>query len=162
MDKTRIVLVNIFLSSIVIFLFLFVLNLEVDRLSPLPGRFEMLFWPLLFLGSSLIIWATVTLYKHGGATGAPADPTRHLVSKGPYRWLRNPIYLGDILLLFGLAFFTRSRAIFIMAASSVLLADLFVRFYEEPRTARRFGEEYIQYCQNVPRWIPRFLKKRRS
>jgi protein-S-isoprenylcysteine O-methyltransferase Ste14 len=155
----RVLVVNLIFSGLVIAVIGFIIYLDRRWLCPLPEDLEIFAWPLLILGSFLVIPAALTLWKHGGSTGAPTDPTRKLVTIGIYRWLRNPIYLGDVLLLFGLSFSTRSIAVLILAILFVPSVDLFVRLYEEPRAERRFGEDYRQYKHSVPRWIPRFPRK---
>jgi protein-S-isoprenylcysteine O-methyltransferase Ste14 len=159
MDRIRVLAINVILSVVVIAFIALVMKLDRDWLPPIPRVFELLFWPLFLLGSFIIIWAVITLLKHSGASGAPADPTRKLVTAGPYRWQRNPIYFGDILLLFGVAFFTRSLALFFVALFSIPCVDLFVRCFEEPRTERRFGGDYRKYKQSVPRWIPQIPRR---
>jgi protein-S-isoprenylcysteine O-methyltransferase Ste14 len=151
----RIIALNIFLSLLAIFSV--VLLLEMDALWPalLPGWVRPIAWILFVPGSALIIWAAVTLAKHSGASGAPGDPTKKLVTTGPYRWMRNPIYAGDALLVFGVAFFTHSPTLLIVAFLLLPCMDLFVRRVEEPHTEQRFGDAYREYQQRIPRWIPK-------
>jgi protein-S-isoprenylcysteine O-methyltransferase Ste14 len=155
MRTIRTILINLLLSILAIILV--ILGLRLDPLWPfsLSPALALIFWPLLLLGSTLILWAAWTLAKHSGATGAPADPTRFLVIVGPYHWLRNPIYLGDILLLFGLACYLGSPTILLLALLSIPIIHLFVCYIEEPLTERRLGEPYRQYKHSVPRWLPK-------
>ena len=89
----------------------------------------------------------------GGGPGFSAQP-EHLVTTGPYGVVRNPMYLGHLIFLVGLVALTRSP---------VALAGLFIqsrRFAEriaidERRLADRFGHEYVEYVEHVPRWLPR-------
>jgi protein-S-isoprenylcysteine O-methyltransferase Ste14 len=159
MGKIRVLIYNILISGLVIAVSALVLELDERWLHPLPDELTILAWPLFFLGSILILLAVFILLKFSGSTGAPADPTQELVTSGLYRWLRNPIYLGDILLLFGVAFFTQSLAFLLLAILSIPCADLFVRLYEEPKTERRFGEGYREYKRFVPRWIPKIPRR---
>jgi protein-S-isoprenylcysteine O-methyltransferase Ste14 len=130
---------------------------RVDGLwcKPLPGALMIVAWPLLAAGAILIVAAAYTLVKHSGATGAPGDPTLKLVTTGPYGWIRNPIYAGDALLLIGVAFLARSPTFLAVSFAFPPCIDLFVRSVEEPRAERRFGERYVDYKRDVPRWIPR-------
>lgn len=158
MKTIRILALNLFLSAVVIAFAAVLLQLDRIWLEPLPKEYEIAAWPLFIIGSSLIISSAYTLLKLSGSTGAPGDPTRKLVTTGLYRWMRNPIYAGDALLLFGIAFFARSIILLLVAIFFLPCIDLFVRLVEEPRIERRFGEDYIKYKQSVPRWIPRISK----
>ena len=150
----RILLLNLVLSAFAIILVVSLLKIDRSQFSPLPAVTEMLAWPLFVVGTLIIISAAYTLSKYSGATGALGDPTRNLVVVGPYRWLRNPIYAGDILLLFGVAFFLSSFLLFFLACVSIPAFHFVVCLIEEPRTEKRLGAEYRKYKQKVPRWIP--------
>jgi protein-S-isoprenylcysteine O-methyltransferase Ste14 len=106
-------------------------------------------------GGLLAVWCILTFALVGKGTPAPFDPPRRLVISGPYRYLRNPMYLGAVLALFGAALFYRSRALAIYAACFLLASHLFVVGYEEPTLGRLFGGEYDAYRSRVRRWLPR-------
>jgi protein-S-isoprenylcysteine O-methyltransferase Ste14 len=106
-------------------------------------------------GGLLAVWCILTFALVGKGTPAPFDPPRRLVISGPYRYLRNPMYLGAVLALFGAALFYRSRALAIYAACFLLASHLFVVGYEEPTLGRLFGGEYDAYRSKVRRWLPR-------
>lgn len=89
----------------------------------------------------------------GKGTPAPFDPPRHLVIRGPYRFVRNPMYLGAAALA-GAALFFRSAALAAFVALFLLITHVFVVFYEEPTLRRSFGNVYESYCQRVHRWLP--------
>jgi protein-S-isoprenylcysteine O-methyltransferase Ste14 len=91
----------------------------------------------------------------GRGTLAPVDPPRHLVRVGLYRYVRNPMYLGVLLVLVGEALFFESETLGFYAAIMALAYHLFVVLYEEPRLSSLFGEEYERYRRAVPRWVPR-------
>lgn len=146
---------NIFFSLLALVVMYALFQLDALWAFALPGWLVPLAWPLLLAGSGLIFWAAVTLNRQGGASGAPGDPTKYLVDGGPYRWIRNPIYAGDILLVFGLAFFNSSPSVLVAALALPIVVDLYVRKIEEPRTAERLGKPYLDYLQEVPRWFPR-------
>ncbi|MGH9905327.1 MAG: methyltransferase family protein, partial [Pyrinomonadaceae bacterium] len=86
----------------------------------------------------------------------PVDPPKHLVVRGLYRYVRNPMYVLVVIVLIGEAIFFMSLAVLIWAGVFIVLASLFVMFYEEPYLRRRFGESYERYTQTVGRWIPRY------
>lgn len=109
---------------------------------------------LATFGAAVALWCIVSFVHHGKGTPAPFDPPRHLVTRGPYRFVRNPMYLGATLALAGAAVFYRSVALAEYAAIFLLAASLFVLGYEEPKLRRTFGHEYDAYCHRVDRWFP--------
>ena len=107
------------------------------------------------LGACISLWCVKDFVVRGKGTPAPFDPPTRLVLQGPYRYARNPMYVGLFLVLIGEAMLYAS--LFILLYSLVLLsaAHMFVVFYEEPTLRREFGESYEQYLRSVPRWLPR-------
>lgn len=93
----------------------------------------------------------------GRGTPAPMVPPSRLVVVGFYRYVRNPMYLGFFVGWAGLwIVFARADLIAILVAVlGVLSVALFVLLYEEPTLRRKFGADYVEYCRNVRRWIPR-------
>jgi protein-S-isoprenylcysteine O-methyltransferase Ste14 len=104
------------------------------------------------MGAGLAIWCVLTFAFVGKGTPAPFDPPRRLVVQGPYRLVRNPMYLGAGLALAGAALVYESLALFGFAALFFLASHLFVVGYEEPTLRRTFGEDYVAYCTRVRRW----------
>ncbi len=90
----------------------------------------------------------------GKGTPAPFDPPRCLVVRGPYRLVRNPMYIGAALAVAGTALFYQSVQLLAFVAGFLLVTHLFVMLYEEPTLRRTFGPEYQSYCQRVHRWWP--------
>jgi protein-S-isoprenylcysteine O-methyltransferase Ste14 len=109
---------------------------------------------LVVLGGALALWCILTFALIGKGTPAPFDPPRKLVAAGPYRWVRNPMYVGAGTTLAGAALFYQSAALVAFAAGFFLAAHLFVIFYEEPTLERAFGAQYADYRNAVPRWVP--------
>jgi protein-S-isoprenylcysteine O-methyltransferase Ste14 len=106
------------------------------------------------LGAVLALWCVFTFAFVGRGTPAPFDPPRRLVERGPYRLLRNPMYVGATLALAGAALLYRSLALLGFCALFLAVCHLFVVLYEEPALRHRFGEEYAAYCARVRRWGP--------
>jgi protein-S-isoprenylcysteine O-methyltransferase Ste14 len=104
---------------------------------------------LLLYGICLWSFAAV-----GRGTPGPWDAPTRLVAVGPYRWVRNPIYIAAVLVLLGEAWLFMSLAVFVYAMLAAVGCHVFVVLYEEPTLRRRFGAEYEQYERNVRRWIP--------
>jgi protein-S-isoprenylcysteine O-methyltransferase Ste14 len=103
----------------------------------------------------LIALACVSAFAFiGKGTPAPFDPPRRLVVRGPYRFVRNPMYIGAALALAGAALFFQSALLFAFVVGFLVVTHLFVLIYEEPTLRRSFGPEYLQYCRKVHRWWP--------
>jgi protein-S-isoprenylcysteine O-methyltransferase Ste14 len=83
------------------------------------------------------------------------DPPTELVVTGPYRWVRNPVAAGVVAMIGAEVIFFSSTGILLLFVLVLCLAHLQVVLIEEPKLTKRFGESYRQYCQRVPRWIPR-------
>jgi protein-S-isoprenylcysteine O-methyltransferase Ste14 len=106
------------------------------------------------IGAALALWCIVTFATIGKGTPAPFDPPRKLVIRGPYRFVRNPMYIGATLALAGAALFYRSLPLLAYAAAFLIVCHLFVLAYEEPTLRRTFDPDYEAYCQRVRRWWP--------
>jgi len=108
----------------------------------------------LLLGVAAYCWSAASFALVGKGTPAPVDPPKALVVAGPYRYVRNPMYLGVVLVLVGESLVFASPMMLRYAALILLAFHLFVVYYEEPHLRRRFGEAYVHYCRSVPRWLP--------
>lgn len=115
--------------------------------------------PLIVIGASVLLWCIWDFFSHGRGTISPIDPPKHLVVRGLYRYVRNPMYVAVVTILFGEAIFFMSAPILIEAGVFIVLANLFVLGYEEPALRRQFGESYESYTQTVGRWIPRYRSR---
>jgi protein-S-isoprenylcysteine O-methyltransferase Ste14 len=105
-------------------------------------------------GALVALWCVFTFGTIGRGTPAPFDPPRRLVIRGPYRFVRNPMYIGAGLALASAALFYESLPILGYTVIFLLVAHLFVVWYEEPTLGRTFGGEYEAYCSQVGRWWP--------
>ena len=106
-------------------------------------------------GALALVWCAWEFFSTGLGTPAPIDPPKVLVAKGLYRFVRNPMYVTIGLILTGEAVLFESSRLMAYAIFAGLAFHLYVVFYEEPTLKRKFGARYIEYCQTVPRWIPR-------
>lgn len=111
---------------------------------------------LLVSGAALALACVFTFALIGRGTPAPFDAPRRLVVAGPYRWVRNPMYIGAGLALLGAAIFFGSFGLALYTIAFWSAAHLFVLFYEEPVLRRRFGPEYEDYARTRRRWMPRW------
>jgi protein-S-isoprenylcysteine O-methyltransferase Ste14 len=105
-------------------------------------------------GAAVALWCIFTFAFVGRGTPAPFDPPRRLVIRGPYRFVRNPMYIGAGLALASAALCYESWPLLGYAGLFFLTTHLFVVLYEEPTLRRTFGQEYEAYCRQVRRWWP--------
>ncbi len=112
-------------------------------------------WIPLIGGVALYLRCALDFSLRGRGTPNPLDPPRTFVATGPYRVVRNPMYAAVLSVLAGEVLLTRSPVLLVYLAMVALLFHLVVVLYEEPVLRRRFGAEYDDYLQRVPRWIPR-------
>lgn len=111
--------------------------------------------PVIAAGVALYLACVWEFAVVGRGTPGLWDAPRQLVAAGPYRWVRNPIYLAALLIVSGLAALFESPPLLLYAAGLAVAFHLFVLGYEEPRLRARFGEGYEAYRRTVSRWIPR-------
>jgi len=105
-------------------------------------------------GAAIALWCVLIFAFVGKGTPAPFDPPRRLVIQGPYRFVRNPIYIGAGLALAGAALLYESLPLLGYTGLFFLAAHFFVVWFEEPTLRRTFGQEYEAYCDRVRRWWP--------
>jgi protein-S-isoprenylcysteine O-methyltransferase Ste14 len=109
----------------------------------------------LAVGAGLFGWVTWVFAARGGGTPLVFAPPARLVLRGPFRWMRNPMYVADVLIIAGEAVLLEASIILAYAAALWGALHVLVVVLEEPRLRRRFGRSYAVYCERVPRWLPR-------
>jgi protein-S-isoprenylcysteine O-methyltransferase Ste14 len=114
------------------------------------------------IGASVVIACGVVVlldafarFARADGTPAPPAPTAHLVVVGPYRFVRNPMYLAVLAIIFGQALLCGSWAALVYGGIVLLAVASFVRGYEEPTLEGEYGDEYREYRRNIRGWIPR-------
>lgn len=112
----------------------------------------------LALGVPLLLWCIYDFARTGRGTLAPVDPPKVFVSRGPYRRVRNPMYVGVLSILAGETLLYGTWLIAAWAVFVGLGFHVFVVFYEEPHLRRRFGPAYEEYLRTVSRWLPHLGK----
>lgn len=110
---------------------------------------------LMALGVTLALACAAVFVTRGRGTPAPFDPPQEFVVYGPYRWVRNPMYVGGLTLLLGFALFHASAAMVLFTAFAAFVVQIFIVGFEEPQLEQRFGENYLQYKRDVGRWLPK-------
>jgi len=103
-------------------------------------------------GLVLFAWAAITLRRRE-TTILPNKGADHLVTDGPFRFRRNPIYLADVLILFGLAELTKNLWLAIFAVLFAVLVTWLAIIPEERHLEAKFGDAYRDYKAKTRRWI---------
>lgn len=123
--------------------------------------FPSLWWfgllPLL-LGIGLYFWCAGAFTFIGKGTPAPIDAPKFLVQAGPYRLVRNPMYIAVLSVVLGLALLFHFLTLVGYALLVFFIVHTFVVFVEEPSLRKQFGESYEDYLRVVPRWLPRLFR----
>ncbi|HEX9331764.1 MAG TPA: isoprenylcysteine carboxylmethyltransferase family protein, partial [Anaerolineales bacterium] len=112
--------------------------------------------PLWLIGSLVVLWCFWDFTFKGRGTPVPMDPPKELVVTGFYHYVRNPIYVGVLLIFLGHFLWFGYWSLLIYSMLAFIGVHLFIVLYEEPTLQRRFGAAYEDYLKKVPRWIPRF------
>jgi protein-S-isoprenylcysteine O-methyltransferase Ste14 len=132
-------------------------GIALDRLLPLPWLPSDLpagwiGWAVFVLGLALLVWAAVTITKAG--SNVPTNqPTTTIVESGPYRFSRNPIYIGMFLGLIGLAIALNTLWLLVVMVLFALILRYGVVAREEAYLERKFGDAYRGYRSRVRRWL---------
>lgn len=125
-----------------------------DRLPvALPLWLRPVGFVLAAAGAMLAATCIATFAIRGRGTPAPFDPPREFVASGPYRYVRNPMYLGAAAVILGAGLVVQSPSIVLLAFAFLAITHLFVVIHEEPALAREFGASYEQYRSSVHRWL---------
>lgn len=151
----NVILKNLF-SLILPFSVLVLIPLSIENDISIKHAFLFLIGILIMVAGLLVMVLTISLFiKIGRGTLAPWSPTKKLVVSGLYAHVRNPMIMGVMVVLAGESIALESWNIFIWLLIFIAINNIFFLVYEEPNLVKRFGQEYIEYKRNVPRWIPR-------
>jgi protein-S-isoprenylcysteine O-methyltransferase Ste14 len=127
-----------------------------DRIPvTLPAWLSPIGWALACAGALVAALCIATFVTRGRGTPAPFDAPREFVASGPYRWVRNPMYVGAAAVILGGGLALPSPGIVLLAFAFLLAMHLFVVLYEEPTLSARFGPGYERYKATVSRWLVR-------
>lgn len=134
----------------------FVLGLVLERFFPvlvlpkIPSRVAAVL--CVALGVTMALWS-VGLFHRERTSFVPIKPTTTLIIYGPYRFTRNPMYLGLVCLYLGLALWFGVFWALILLPAVMVLIHRYVIICEEQYLERKFGGEYLRYKASVRRWI---------
>jgi protein-S-isoprenylcysteine O-methyltransferase Ste14 len=136
-----------------------VIALRVDDLFNLPKLLStplnvIVSIPILSVAFFMMGWSLLNFIKVRG-TPVPFNPPPKLVTFGPYAYVRNPMLAGIFILLFGLgALFQSLSLVFLFTPAFIAVNVWELKTIEEPELEKRLGEEYIQYKNRIPMFIP--------
>jgi protein-S-isoprenylcysteine O-methyltransferase Ste14 len=159
LSKTFVVARGLIYSSAFVFLWAW-LAASVRRFDSglsfgAPVWLRLMGWPLALAGTLLTALCIGTFVTRGRGTPAPFDPPREFVASGPYRYVRNPMYIGAASVILGAGLILSSVSIVILAFAFLAIMHLFVVIHEESALAERFGDSYLRYKSSVHRWLIR-------
>jgi Putative protein-S-isoprenylcysteine methyltransferase len=124
-----------------------------------PNILQFICGLIVLLGGMLLSgWSMGLFYKIGKGTLAPWAAPKHLVVQGPYKFVRNPMIIGVILILLAEALLLNTRYIFYWAVVFFILNNIYFHYFEEKQLEKTFGKEYLDYKKQVPMWLPKFNK----
>jgi protein-S-isoprenylcysteine O-methyltransferase Ste14 len=127
----------------------------LSRRGATPARLQLPALAVIAVGGGIYVACVWLFAVVGRGTPGPWDAPRRLVAVGPYRWVRNPIYVAALLVVLGESWLYLSLPLLAYAGAMALAFHAFVVGYEERTLRRTFGETYAEYVRTVPRWIPR-------
>lgn len=133
----------------------FILSAAHTSLTPHFGFLQLIAVLVAAVGVAMVVWVSTAFVRRGMGTPIPIQPPTRLVVTGLYRYLRNPMYAGAILIVLAGALYFSSLWLVIYAAGLWAILHTFMIVFEEPQLKRRFGVDYARYLVDVPRWIPR-------
>ena len=117
------------------------------------GIYHVLGFIIFLFGFIILFHCILNFAIKGKGTLSPIDPTKQLVVSGLYRFTRNPMYVGVMLMLIAECMITQSISLWVYSGIVFIAFNLFITLVEEPRLTRAFGKEYDDYKKNVRRWF---------
>ena len=126
--------------------------LRIVPLAAEPAALSVAGWALVAIGLLLPIWAAI-LFRRAGTTPIPTRPTTALAFGGPYRFTRNPMYLGMALIQAGVALIANTLWPVVFLVPVLFVIRRYVIDREERYLERKFGEDYLSYKRRVRRWL---------
>jgi protein-S-isoprenylcysteine O-methyltransferase Ste14 len=130
----------------------------IDRMAGLHydiGAFKWVGVVIFTVSTAVYLAIAFHLTNRGRGAFVEFDPPSQLVTTGPYRWVRNPISVCVLVMMFGQAIMLSSTAVALMFLMGFAVAQAQAVLLEEPLLEKRFGEQYLDYKARVSRWIPR-------
>jgi protein-S-isoprenylcysteine O-methyltransferase Ste14 len=129
-----------------------VLHRYLPLAEVIPAPWHLAGAVLAGLGLALGFW-TVSLFRRAHTTLIPGQESAALVTSGPFRLSRNPIYVSMVMLLLGACVYAGSLSTFAVIPVFAAIIQTWTIVGEEAMLTQRFGESYTQYCRKVRRWL---------
>jgi protein-S-isoprenylcysteine O-methyltransferase Ste14 len=133
----------------------FILSALHISLTPPFGFLQLIAIPIFAGGVYIVLWVSTAFVRQGKGTPIPIEPPTRLVVTGFYRYVRNPMYVGAILIVFAEVIYFSSFWLALYGVGLWALLHACMILFEEPQLKRRFGADYERYLSEVPRWVPR-------
>ena len=111
---------------------------------------------ILLCGVLLACWTMFLFYKIGKGTPAPWASPKNLVVQGPYKYVRNPMIIGVLMILSALSLILNTRYIFYWTILFFVINCIYFKLFEEKQLEKTFGNQYLEYKKKVPMWLPKF------
>ena len=127
----------------------------IGRDGQRPGGWSYIGVVPVAIGLLIYAWTAFDFAWTGRGTPAPIDPPRRLVVRGLYRYVRNPMYVGVLLVIMGEGLMRQSCQTIEYAFAVAFMFGALVLVLEEPLLRSQFGTAYSNYCAQVPGWLPR-------
>ncbi len=116
----------------------------------------------MWSGAALAIWCGILMFLNKYGSVIPFFKPTKLVTSGPYGIVRHPMMWALFLVLIGEVLTYSSPFTLLWLLIWIRFSKIYISDYEDPFLIKHFGEEYLQYCQKVPRWIPNFFFNERT
>ena len=127
---------------------------------PWPIAVRLIGVTLIALGGIVVAWAFAQFAAEGAGVPIPGEPnSQRLTVGGPYRYVRNPLYVASVVAICGQALLLSRPVLFSYAAAFLAITIFLVHWIEDPALARRFGQRFEEYRNEVPGWWPRLPRR---
>lgn len=148
------------IKAVIAFLYLpgllaFFLPVIIGIYDPWRSSFIPIGIIVILFGLTILIWCVRDFYISGRGTLAPWNPPKKLIVIGLYRFMRNPMYIGVLILVLGWSVLFSSPLLVLYLCILALSFHIRTVVYEEPYLKKRFKGEWDLYRQKVPRWFPK-------
>ncbi|MCG2725248.1 MAG: isoprenylcysteine carboxylmethyltransferase family protein [Elusimicrobia bacterium] len=164
MKKSFIIAILLLPGPVLVFVPCIILLFTKENVYPanfflnLFSKYDSFMWLSLpfFIAGLILIFTTVKLFlTKGEGTPATWNPPKKLIVKGPYKYVRNPMITGALLILIGESLFFGSYPLALWTLLFFIMNVIYFPFFEEKTLEKKFGKKYTDYQNNVPRWLPR-------